>query len=132
MQNKSCSYYIDKTECLEEGIRRFPSIYIEGNAAIGKSVAVEMLLRKHPEVASCRFDFDEEIADSDKFMEVLEDMQEKLKQGSHWVIFENLPKEINPSQAKAMAKLVRDITNDSKVIFVSREKPQVEFLNLLW
>ena len=46
MQNKSCSYYIDKTECLEEGIRRFPSIYIEGNAAIGKSVAVEMLLEK--------------------------------------------------------------------------------------
>lgn len=132
MQNKSCSYYIDKTECLEEGIRRFPSIYIEGNATIGKSVAVEMLLRKHPEVASCKFDFDEEESDSAEFMEALADIKEKLKQSSHWVVFENLPKEINLSQAKAMAKLVRDTDNDSKVIFVSREKPQVEFLDLLW
>lgn len=59
MQNKSCSHYIDKTECLEEGIRRFPSICIEGNAALGKSVAVEMLLEKHPEMESCKVDFDE-------------------------------------------------------------------------
>ena len=132
MQNKSCSHYIDKTECLEEGIRRFPSIYIEGNAALGKSVAVEMLLEKHPEMESCKVDFDEEDSDSTKFMETLTDIKEKMKQSSQWVIIENLPKDIEPSQAKAMAGMVRGITNESKVIFVSREKPQVEFLDLLW
>ena len=52
MQNKEHLYYIDKTKCLEEGISRFPSIYIEGNAAAGKTVAVNMLLKKHPEISS--------------------------------------------------------------------------------
>lgn len=42
--------HIDKTECLEKGIVVFPSIYIEGAAASGKTTAVKMLLSKHPEV----------------------------------------------------------------------------------
>ena len=50
MRNRSNLYYIDKTKHLEEGISRFPSIYIEGNAACGKTTAVEMLLRKYPEI----------------------------------------------------------------------------------
>lgn len=39
---------IDKTESLEKGIAVFPSIYIEGSAACGKTTAVQMLLEKHP------------------------------------------------------------------------------------
>ena len=45
-------YYIDKTECLEKGIVVFPSIYIMGASATGKSTLVEMFLKKHPEVKS--------------------------------------------------------------------------------
>ena len=52
MQYKSLAenqYYIDKTEALEKGITVFPSIYIEGAAACGKTTAVKMLLARHPE-----------------------------------------------------------------------------------
>ena len=49
MQNREY-LYIDKTESLEEGIGRFPSIYIEGSAASGKTTAVKMLIKNHPEI----------------------------------------------------------------------------------
>ena len=42
--------YIDKTECLEKEIERFPSVYIEGAAGCGKTTMMRMLLEKHPEV----------------------------------------------------------------------------------
>ena len=44
--------YIDKTEELQKGIEGFPFVYIEGFAACGKSVAVKLLLEKHPAVES--------------------------------------------------------------------------------
>ena len=43
------NYCIDKTQDLEKGIEVFPSIFIEGAAASGKTVAVNMLLARHPE-----------------------------------------------------------------------------------
>ena len=42
--------YIDKTECLEKEIERFPSVYIEGAAGCGKTTMMRMFLEKHPEV----------------------------------------------------------------------------------
>lgn len=56
MRNRSNLCYIDKTKYLEEGISRFPSIYIEGNAACGKTTAVEMFLQNHPEVETHIFE----------------------------------------------------------------------------
>lgn len=132
MQNRQYLQNIDKTKSLEEGISRFPSIYIEGNAAVGKSTAVTMLLEKHPETDSYILDVAEESQDCKKFTEILEAFREKMKQETIWLVFENIPKSINEAQAKMMAKTVLEINNNSKVIFVSRETPKMEFLNLLW
>ena len=41
--------YIDKTECLEKEIERFPSVYIEGAAGCGKTTMMRMFLEKHPD-----------------------------------------------------------------------------------
>ena len=38
--------YIDKTQVIEKGIKTFPSIFIEGAAASGKTVGVNMLIQK--------------------------------------------------------------------------------------
>ena len=132
MQNRQYLQDIDKTESLEEGISRFPSIYIEGNAAVGKSTAVTMLLEKHSEADSYILDVAEASQDCKKFMETLEAFREKMKQEEIWLVFENIPKSISESQAKMMAKIVLGINNHSKVIFVSRETPKMEFLDLLW
>ena len=41
---------IDKTYELEKGIKMFPSIFIEGAAASGKTVAVKMFLEKQKDI----------------------------------------------------------------------------------
>lgn len=42
--------WINKTAVLEQAIGRFPALYIEGAAASGKSIAMQMLLERHPKV----------------------------------------------------------------------------------
>lgn len=43
-------YYIDKTEFLEKGMATFPSLYIEGAAASGKTTVVRMFLSRYPDM----------------------------------------------------------------------------------
>lgn len=132
MQNREYLYYIDKTESLEKGIRRFPSIYIEGNAASGKSTAVTMFLKAHSEMPSCIFDFKDELKDCKKLLGKLSVIKERLQNENIWVVIENIPEHIDADIAEALSEAVNKISNDSCFIFVSREKPQKEFLELLW
>ena len=55
--------FIDKTKVLEEGITDFPSLFIEGAAACGKSTVVNMFLEAHPDVRSDEFFKDKEMND---------------------------------------------------------------------
>ena len=66
-------YYIDKTGAFEKGIAGFPSIYMEGAAASGKTTAVRMLLERHREVTPIVFRMREELKAPETF-------EEKLKQ----------------------------------------------------
>ena len=51
---------IDKTYELEKGIKMFPSIFIEGAAASGKTVAVKMFLEKQKDINFALFFMDKE------------------------------------------------------------------------
>ena len=132
MRNRLNLCYIDKTKYLEEGISRFPSIYIEGNAACGKTTAVEMFLQNHPEVETQIFDLKYEQKDYDAFIEKIEDLQKRAASESLWIVLENIPEKVRADVAAAMAELAEVINKESCVIFISREKPQMEFLELLW
>ena len=131
MQNREY-LYIDKTESLEEGIGRFPSIYIEGSAASGKTTAVKMLIKNHPEKAVFVLDFKQELKDTKALLGKLSELKERLQQEIVWVIIENMPEQVDESIAAWLAEMAEEIANESRFIFVSREKPQKEFLNLLW
>lgn len=132
MRNRADLYYIDKTESLEEGIRRFPSIYIEGNTAVGKTTAVQMLLDQHSEVTSCILELDLELKEEKKLLEKLFAIRKQMGEETLWVVIENIPGNLDSELAAVLSEMVRGIANDSRMIFVSREKPQIEFLNLLW
>lgn len=132
MRNRSNLYYIDKTKHLEEGISRFPSIYIEGNAACGKTTVVEMLLRKYPEIEAHTFDLKYEEKDCEVLLGKIEDFRKRIADETLWIVVENIPEKIEEDIAKTLVELVMAIRNDSCVFFVSREKPQKEFLDLLW
>lgn len=125
-------YYIDKTGALEKGILVFPSIYIEGAAACGKTTAVKMLLENHPETACAVFDIKKYQSEESLFCQELMECLEKMSFKSHWVIFENLHANQSETLAEMLADFVRQIPEGSRAVFASREKPPEIFLDLLW
>lgn len=132
MQNRNHQYLVDKTESLEKGIIVFPSIYIEGSAASGKTTAVQMLLERHPDVEAVTCQMDKEEAWSDQFPGKLKILSDRMKKKKIWAVFENIPGSLNPRAAHAMAELVLHLPEGCRVIFISRDQPQQEFLELFW
>ena len=80
-------YYIDKTGALEKGIEAFPSIYIEGAAASGKTTAVRMLLAKHPEMETAVFWMEEELPNPLSFAVKMENIRRRMEENPVWVVF---------------------------------------------
>ena len=120
--------HIDKTSNLEKGIAVFPSIYIEGAAASGKTTAVRMLLEQHPDVQYAVFDMEQEEKMEVSWMDLLEDMT----QGPLWVIFENIHKIKQKDSIENICCLIRQLPKECRVILVSRECPPEEMLDLIW
>lgn len=139
MQNKKWDeffinkqYYIDKTRNLEKGIEVFPSIYIEGAAASGKTTAVKMLLAKHPEVTPFFFFMDEESRNPSIFLEKLNELCNHIEESNSWVIFENMQKECPKEILTEIVRFISHLPSCCRVIFIGRERPNKELLNLLW
>lgn len=125
-------YYIDKTGALEKGIEAFPSIYIEGAAASGKTTAVRMLLAKHPEIETAVFWMEEELRNPRSFAVKMEAIRRRMEENPVWVVFENLPKELPVEVARQLIHLVRHLPEESRVILTGREELPTDLLELLW
>lgn len=125
-------YMVDKTESLEKGIAVFPSVYIEGSAACGKTTAVRMLLKKHPEIQPYVLEMDRLAAHSEKFVSELAELQCRMEGGKVWGIFENFPGELSSGQTEMLTGIIEQMPESCKIIFVSRERPPEELLELLW
>lgn len=122
-------HLIDKTSALEQAIRRFPALYIEGAAASGKSTAVQMMLKKHSEIIHQVFRMDQEAV----CLKIPEKLKLLLKQeAERWLVFENVPHEMQEELAQGLAAFVREMPEHWKAIFVSREQPPEAFLDLIW
>lgn len=141
---------IDKTDRLEKCLAEFPSLFIEGAAACGKTTAVNMLLNAHPEMTSDVFYMDKE-NDIETFCQRLGRITAEAA-GERFFVFENMNGTLDSAFYEAMADLVERVVRQAggaaveiggaaagdsniaaaKVIFVSREKPPAELLNLLW
>lgn len=127
--------YIDKTEALEKGIEVFPSLFIEGAAACGKSTAMNMLLEAHPEIDSDVFFMEKEVQDFVKFRLRLNDCREHMKRNSeqsNWIVFENMNSYVTKEFYTEMVALINELPENARVFFISREKPAFELLELLW
>lgn len=124
-------HLIDKTAVLEQAVRNFPALYLEGAAASGKSTAVQMMQKKHPETKYRVFWMDREAVR----LEALENLKLLPKQDSqaeYWFIFENIPREISKELAQGLADFVREMPEHWRTIFISREQPPEAFLDLIW
>lgn len=129
MRSKDHLYYIDKTKSLEEGIDRFPFVYMEGNAAVGKSAAVKVLLEKYPQVHSTVWNL------SDPSVNITKEISkvcEQIGEQKTWIILENMPEQLDSEAVREIEKLSYMLKDEDCVIFISRYKPQKELLKLLW
>lgn len=124
------SYRVDKTAALEKAMNRFPSLYLEGAAASGKTTAVKMLLGKHTDVTHQIFFMDQE--------DVCKTVLEKLRQLSeehtakYCLVFENITSAVPDELMYQLADFVRNMPGHCNAIFVSRAQPPKAFLDLIW
>lgn len=132
-------FYIDKTGCLEKGIAAFPSIYIEGAAASGKTTAVRMLLAAHPEVNAVIFFMDKEYGSFqyesfqyESFQNKLEELLGRMRKDTLWAVFENLTEGIPREAAEALKDFVLRMPGHCRAVLVGRESPPVGLLELVW
>ena len=123
--------FIDKTKVLEEGITDFPSLFIEGAAACGKSTVVNMFLEAHPDVHSDVFFMDKEMNDFASFKERLDACQAN-ETGKKYVVFDNINRELDSDFYREMSKFIFAMPDETRAFLVSREKPAQELLELLW
>lgn len=127
--------YIDKTSELEKGIAAFPSIYIEGAAATGKTTAVKLLLEHHPEVEYSLFRMDNE---QEAFLQMLQQKLPKLKEkmeqsdaGPIWILLDDLDINMSEDICRVIMAFIRSMPDNGRVIMLGRECSP-ELLDLLW
>ena len=112
--------YIDKTECLEKEIERFPSVYIEGAAGCGKTTMMRMFLEKHPEVDYTVLWMDED--EKDKEYEEYERYVDKYVDNSRWLILENVPEELPLHTVGMIKRSIRRLGGQDRIILIGRNE----------
>lgn len=132
-------YYIDKTAKLENALKSFPCIYVEGAASCGKTTAVKMLLdkiqKKHDKdylLISYVFDMHVERKNEKAFLEKLRSCKENIAEQEQWVIFENLHTVDEKYILNEITEYIQTMKERCHSICISREEPPVEFLQLIW
>lgn len=123
--------FIDKTKALDKGIAAFPSLFIEGAAACGKTTVVNMFLKAHPEVNSDVFFMDKEARDFTTFQLRLQKLTIH-PDSQHYIIFENIDRNLTSEFQKEIAEFIETMPPNAKAFLISREKPAYELLDLLW
>lgn len=124
-------YYVDKTQRLEMALERFPSVYIEGAAASGKSTMVKMLLSRRPDVTYRVYDM-QNSSDVRSFEADYRHFLADNKKSPFWVIFENMPQQLAADLAEQIKMLIESLSEDDRVILLGREPMEETFLALLW
>lgn len=127
-------FYIDKTEALEKGIAVFPSIYVMGAAASGKTTAVKMLLKKHSGMKSVVLWIKAEAKDPGRFCGKLKELEShmEMQEEALWVVFEDMPGRLPAEMAVRMADFLSVLSGENRAVLIGREYPDYEFLKLIW
>lgn len=121
-------HYIDKTECLEKGIVVFPSIYIMGASATGKSVMVEMFLKKHPQTETVTVDM-EKISE-DKLIETIDISRRMMEERETYFVLDHVP--VAGKSLQPLVTFIEELPKNCRVIMIGRNCLPEELIPLLW
>lgn len=124
-------YRVDKTEYLESRLMSYPSVYVEGAAASGKSTLVDMYAARHEEYEAFLFELSAPLSG------VAEGIWQEAQNltagdGARLYIFEDIPRNLPEEVAYAIRGLILSLGVNDRAILISREKPCTIFLELIW
>ena len=123
--------YIDKTECLEKEIERFPSVYIEGAAGCGKTTMMRMFLEKHPEVDYTVLWMDED-EEYERYVDKYVDKSSEYVDNSRWLILENVPEELPLHTVGMIKRSIRRLGGQDRIILIGRNEIPDALLVTFW
>ena len=124
---------IDKSGLLELKLNGCGALFVEGDAALGKSEAVRALIARHPEAAVYQVDlkFVTNELDSRAIHEEILSAESRPERPV-WFVFENMDRNTPECVISNIAMLAEDGEEDIKVIVISRDEPPSSLMKLLW
>lgn len=111
-------HYIDKTQELKKGIETFPSIFIEGAAESGKTVAVNMLMKEQKDTDFVLFLMDRE-KDDGSFIRKLSLIRRRMEKEKIWVVCENMNQPLSDAKAEALVEFVKRLADGNRCMYIS-------------
>lgn len=126
-------FYIDKTDALEQALKEYSCVYLEGAAASGKTTAIRMLGKKQENIpvltVSARKEALEEY--SGKISRFRENNAQTGNQNG-WIAVEDFPGTPSDEEKEFFLSLISEIGSEERLILEGREELPEAFLDLLW
>lgn len=126
-------FYIDKTSELEQALKEYSCVYLEGAAASGKTTAVRMLCKKQENIPVLTVSAGKETLEeySGKIFSFREKNAQTENQNG-WIVVEDFPGTLSGKEEKLFLSLISQISSEERLILEGREELPEVFLDFLW
>ena len=125
-------FYIDKTAVLEQALREYPCVYLEGAAASGKTTAIQMACRKQKNFS---------VLAVSAGWEKLETYAGRIARfretnagtgAERWIIVEDFPGTPTDAEKEFFVTLISQLGSGERLILEGREELPDAFFDFLW
>ena len=123
-------FYIDKTEELEQALKEYLCVYVEGAASSGKSTSIRMACGKHENLPVLFVSAGRE--KPEKYSERIRRFREEEGDGKRWIVVENLPGVLTEGESGFFLSLLEQLNPEERLILESREEIPEALLDPLW
>ena len=133
METTDEKFYIDKSAGLEQALKEYPCVYLEGAAASGKTTAVRMLCRRQENLSVLAVSAGEEALETygeriRRFLKPEAEQEGRKK----WIFVENVPGTLTDEEKTFFLTLISQLGSGERLILEGREDLPEAFLDLLW
>ena len=126
-------FYIDKSAGLEQALKEYPCVYLEGAAASGKTTAVRMLCRRQENLsvlAVCAGE--EELETYGERIRRFLNPETEQKGRNKWIFIEGVPGTLTEEEKTFFLTLIPQLGPRERLILEGRDDLPEAFLDLLW
>lgn len=125
-------FYIDKTAELEQALKEYPCVYLEGAAASGKTTAIRMICQRQKTTPVLFVSADREKPEeySEKIARFRRTDSSESRRG--WIVVEHFPGSLTEKESIFFLSLIERMEPAERLILESREDLPEALLACLW